>query len=235
MQELLDLWRLWWQGISVQSYELWGLSVLVWGRIGKLIAFIGSALVIVELIGTERLRAYGRSLRTAVPREQAIGLAASGLDWFSAWFKAWSQQRKVIGYKRNKAPFRDSARQREDLAYLTEQADRAEDDIADYSQYEWVKPVALLVTIIVMVLLWGRLSLLLWLLWGAVIWWAMQGIVPIVLGLAPMLVYLSLLLIDTAIIRPTATLLENENLGSLVKALSLVLLVVGFLLDMLAS
>jgi hypothetical protein len=72
--------------------QLWGMPILWWGRIGKLAEFTAGLVVVLDLIGPDRLRAFGlRSqeratilllplLRTAV-RSVASAWRGSGRDW----------------------------------------------------------------------------------------------------------------------------------------------------------
>jgi hypothetical protein len=61
---LLEAWGLWWQGKSVQSMSLWGIPVIVVGRVGKVMSFIGSIAAVIDLIGPERIREWGGRARS---------------------------------------------------------------------------------------------------------------------------------------------------------------------------
>ena len=50
-----DAWSFWWSGQKVDEMQMWGLSLLWWGRIGKLLQFIGGLIVIFDLIGSVKL------------------------------------------------------------------------------------------------------------------------------------------------------------------------------------
>jgi hypothetical protein len=54
---------------------MWGLRILWWGRIGKVLEFLGGALVIVDLIGPERFRIL--ALRVRVRQRRLASLDAS--------------------------------------------------------------------------------------------------------------------------------------------------------------
>jgi hypothetical protein len=57
----LDAWSLWFSGQEVDPQLRMGpMTVLWWGRTGKLAAFIGGATVILDLMGPKRLRRIGR-------------------------------------------------------------------------------------------------------------------------------------------------------------------------------
>jgi hypothetical protein len=62
----LDAWFLWFSGQEVDPrLRLWFMSILWWGRAGKIAAFLGGLTVILDLIGPDRLRRWGRAGRTA--------------------------------------------------------------------------------------------------------------------------------------------------------------------------
>ncbi len=57
----IDAWSLWFSGQEVDpQLRLWFMSILWWGRVGKIAAFIGGLTVILDLVGPERLRQWGR-------------------------------------------------------------------------------------------------------------------------------------------------------------------------------
>jgi hypothetical protein len=51
-----EAWSLWWSGQKVDGMQMWGLPLLWWGRAGKLMQFGGGLIVILDLIGSGRLR-----------------------------------------------------------------------------------------------------------------------------------------------------------------------------------
>lgn len=56
----LDAWMAWWGGKTLIGTTLWGIPILWWGRIGKLMQFLGGLTVVLDLIGPERLLAIAR-------------------------------------------------------------------------------------------------------------------------------------------------------------------------------
>ncbi|MFG1638906.1 hypothetical protein ACGFMK_01330 [Amycolatopsis sp. NPDC049252] len=56
-------WGLWFDGRSVAGYQMWGLPVLWWGRIGKLGQFTGGLVAIIDIVGVARITAWGERLR----------------------------------------------------------------------------------------------------------------------------------------------------------------------------
>ncbi|WP_096595782.1 hypothetical protein [Calothrix sp. NIES-2098] len=59
----LEAWQLWFSGQQTSSYLLWGMQILWWGRIGKVIQLISALTILAEIIGAERIRKFGKSLR----------------------------------------------------------------------------------------------------------------------------------------------------------------------------
>lgn len=53
-------WATWWDGGETGALPLGWLSVLWWGRVGKLLQFIAGLVVVLDLIGPEALRAFGQ-------------------------------------------------------------------------------------------------------------------------------------------------------------------------------
>jgi len=57
-----EAWGLWFSGQEVDPQaRLWFMGLLWWGRAGKIAAFLGGLTVILDLIGSERLRSWARN------------------------------------------------------------------------------------------------------------------------------------------------------------------------------
>src|SRR4051794_32158273 len=57
---LLDAWVTWAHGTKLaDNMNMWGAPMLVVGRVGKVVGFLGGAVVIVDLIGTDRIKEWG--------------------------------------------------------------------------------------------------------------------------------------------------------------------------------
>lgn len=76
---LLEAWRLWSEGKSLTDYELWGLSILWWGRAGKVIQFLGGLTILLDLLGPERLRRWGQGMAKGPFRKIAARSADSAV------------------------------------------------------------------------------------------------------------------------------------------------------------
>lgn len=56
-------WELWWSGTALGGYTLWGVPMLWWGRLGKLAQFTGGLVAIIDIVGPDRIQAWGQRLR----------------------------------------------------------------------------------------------------------------------------------------------------------------------------
>lgn len=64
--DLFGAWRIWMSGELDHMLILWGFPLYWWARVGKILQFIGALTVIAEIIGAERLRAFGYSMHGVV-------------------------------------------------------------------------------------------------------------------------------------------------------------------------
>ncbi len=87
---LWDAWREWAAGRSTLDLEVWGLEVVWWGRLGKILQFVGALTVVLDIIGPERLIGFGQSLRSASPFAGTIARARR--RWEPLW--AWVRERR---------------------------------------------------------------------------------------------------------------------------------------------
>jgi hypothetical protein len=93
----------WWHGRSTLGLQLWGVPVLWWGRIGKLAQFAAGLVVLFDLIGAERLRAFGRQSQWWA-RVLLLGLKFDfgwrpdrmAVDWRPGQHLDWHDWKKLI-------------------------------------------------------------------------------------------------------------------------------------------
>jgi hypothetical protein len=72
----------WWQGQSLAGMRVWGLEMLWWGRIGKILQFTGGLAAIIDVIGPERIVAWGLQLRERQVEPARRSFAQS---WRARW------------------------------------------------------------------------------------------------------------------------------------------------------
>jgi|SRR6266853_2395283 len=60
---IYDAWRLWWNGVPLQDYTLWGHKMLWYARGGKFLEFLGALTIVIDIVGPARIRKTGENLR----------------------------------------------------------------------------------------------------------------------------------------------------------------------------
>ena len=61
---LIEAWQRWFAGEQIADLEFLGWQVLYWGRLGKILGAAGIVILIVDIIGPEKLRESARPLKT---------------------------------------------------------------------------------------------------------------------------------------------------------------------------
>jgi len=215
MTALLHLWSNWASGNSVANSDLWGHSVMFWGRVGKVAQFFGAMAVVAELIGPERLRKFGRSLHSAFSYD-ALGIELRySRDYLSTWR-------------------RFTAKTAEE-----EERDRLALQLAGNATQDVNLLVSLLPSAFLLAYVWRHHSLPIFV-----------ACVPVALALFPLCTmtvgpYAAVIVrtgwsflwlaFDWLVIRPTAWFLELERVDRWIKVAALLLIVIGFHFDLLAS
>lgn len=69
--DIFVAWQLWFSGMLEPHFLLWGVPLFWWGRIGKLVEFASAGTIIADILGPERIRVYGSSLHQRFTLEMA--------------------------------------------------------------------------------------------------------------------------------------------------------------------
>lgn len=216
---LIEAWRRWAQGdLDVKAVQLWGMSILWWGRIGKLTALAAALTIIAEIVGPKRLRAFGDSMHRMIEPNRCLGFVVDVLKWTKAWFVyGWSQ---------------DEGRK---LDAEIEMDDSPVNMVCTVPI--WLVLIGAWIGAIIAVSREYGFGLALTL--GVVVGFVFASFVTL-LTIPVMAVSLSgvgllLAAIDAVLIERIARLLEHKHLDKLIKLGSAVLLILGFHFDLLAS
>ena len=67
-----EAWSLWLSGAKLEDFAMWGVPMLWWARIGKLLQYSGGIVVVLDLIGPKRLRKAGSRLHSWRNRLQQV-------------------------------------------------------------------------------------------------------------------------------------------------------------------
>lgn len=214
----------WFSGRQVAACLLWGHEIFIWGRIGKVIQFLAAAMIVVEVIGPERLNRLAQTMDRRISRlsrfmrrsvRWMLKLASTGAGF-------------VVGLGR---PSRSrSGRTRIYRLVL-------------YINRRWYR--ILIAYFLLPMPLVPMAVLLIWMeSWNLALAQAIGAIMVLVLYpviLIPFFVVLILMtglylqVARTILIMPPLWILSRPNLAVLARNVSLLLLIVGFCLDMLAS
>ena len=217
LSELAQAWSQWASGQEVSARLLWGMRILWWGRIAKIVGLVSALTVVVEIVGPTRLRAFGRSLHEGFRPSVAIGQIRQIARWwaeFAQWlFMRTGKTGKGTGELDRRGPTVVTV-----LAFPL---------ILVFGFWYYVVPVWSLASWWVLLLR----SLLVFFgtgfLCGAVLPLMMLGCVTLSM--------LAMMLLDVIVIERVARVLEHYRFEKLIKALALLLLIISFHFDLLAS
>lgn len=82
-----EAWTLWFSNQLSSDVTIWGVSLLWWGRLGKILQFVGGVTVVAEIIGPERIRAFGQSLHTRITRRTVGTFVRNAFEWYKLHLK----------------------------------------------------------------------------------------------------------------------------------------------------
>jgi hypothetical protein len=223
---LFEAWSRWWDGQQLSGHRLYGCSILVIGRFGKFLAFIAGLAIVAELFGAQKLRSYGQSLHRQF-----------------TWASAWEMVRTTFAWTRDMIrlavlSFQYSQATRREAGRLTTERDQLTDKLKQ--EHRWKTALSMLLGTLLTVLLFDAVVgdmavqyVVIYFTFGAI--FLTLCVSPVVILAVQLLLAVTGWLIDVAVIEPFAWVLEREKIVTYVQAASVLLLVVGFLLDMLAS
>lgn len=228
-----EAWSLWLAGQSVADFELWGRPMLWWGRAGKLVQFAGGLTVVLDLVGADRLRKWGQGMAKGPFRRLASRSADSvvmevlflAIGAFISW--------QLSGY----------------LGAPARWLDAVTDQIPDIAL--WALLITLAGAIWLAVVAKRETSTLPWwvhrgavalavALGGLAVTYFVLYIVTGAIGLLGFAIVVAvwwglLIVMEWVVARPVAWLLDRQTPGQPVRWFGVILVVVGFQFDLLAS
>lgn len=204
-------WKLWLAGHLPSDVIIWGVSVFWWGRLGKIMQLIGAITIVADIIGPEKIRRFGASLHTAITRMNLIRFLEDCFEWYILIFRYTLMK----DYTDEATPKRTSRHTRL--------------DVINYF-------VCFLVTILIVLL--AKLHHTGWIvLIEAIIIFGclLVSVSPLITVFAVILLIGFEFMINLVLIKPLAWALEHPSLDRFTKVMSLLLLLVGFHFELLAS
>ena len=101
----LDVYRVWQSGNPTIDCKLWGMRMLWWGRIGKLVALLSAFAIIAEFAGPVRMRTWGQSLHRVVNVGPLVRRLGAAYLWFFWSLVRWPAT-ILLFWKSSTEPFR---------------------------------------------------------------------------------------------------------------------------------
>jgi len=210
MHSLLSAWHEWAMGQPVHL-QLFGLNLLWWARVGKLLEFSGIVTIIADLVGPPRIRRFGASLHRLLTPEGVRRLWNFTLKWW-----------RVMYFSRH-----------------DDQRDKAW--IADMFQFWLLNSMTSLLSLGFAIAVGYRIrsgqgSWVVTILVSGVVY-LLANSFPAPLLMSSLILAAATVgwILDTILIEPVAWLLDNDKLENIVNAAVLIFVVVGFHFDLLAS
>ena len=207
---LVEAWTYWRQATPLTGHTLWGEPILWLGRYGKIAQFFGAALIIVEIIGKDKINKLGNKLANFL----ASPAITSPIR--TAWNRAMRHWQVITG----KA-----------LATSEEMKEVSTREVLTSPRYL----LELLLLFVALYFVWTCLAVT-WMKVIAVIvvtlLWAFIG--PIA-SLVVILLLAAIPWLFLILLRAIAWVMSQPSLDTAAKVLALLLVIVGFHFDLLAS
>lgn len=192
---------------------LWGISLLWWERIGKLMQVFGAATIIADIIGPDKIRRFGSSLQNTIPSTTLIQYLRQCFNWYAVVFR-----QTILKDYMNKADdvkLESSDFQLNLLNYL----------VCFFLTLFTIHSAQLYLAG------WGALVIEAVIIFG----FLLISIAPIFTVLTVMSLTMLGLAVNSFVIKPMAWVLEHPSLDRFMKITSLLLLLIGFHFELLAS
>lgn len=206
-----EAWSLWWAGPVGDERLLWGIELFWWARLGKLLQLVAGAAILAEIIGAEQLRAFGNTLH----RGFTINSSLTYMRNCWSWYKAMTR----FVFSKPGSPEEKSA---------MEETDGYGADNINF--------LLSLLSIVPWTILLHNLDLAWPFAFAISLFLALITLVIFGPLITVFLIFAALLagsIIDVLILEPIAWALERPALDKWIKAMSLVLLLIGFHFDFL--
>lgn len=82
-------WNCWWAGFQIGQYQLLGLSILAWARIGKAVQFLSAAFILIEIVGPDRFMTASASIaKWPTPFRRGLLSVQKVCKWFWVFVKS---------------------------------------------------------------------------------------------------------------------------------------------------
>lgn len=209
---LIEAWKLWFSGDLPTNTILWGINILWWERIGKLMQLLGAATIIADIIGPEKIRRFGTSLQSTITPTTLIQFLKQCFDWYAVIFS-----QTILKEFADESARTETKRKHTQLDLLNYiiclLLTMAITAAANLYAFHWIFVIEFAIIYVCLLI----------------------SIAPIATVLLVIGLTLMGLVVNTALIKPAAWILEHPSLDRSTKIASLLLLLVGFHFELLAS
>lgn len=209
---IVEAWTRWLSGELSPHVTIWGVSIFWWGRLGKIMQFVGAITIVADIIGPEKIRRFGALLQGTVTSVILIQFLKDCFSWYTVMFRQTLMKDYIDEPLIVKKSFRPSKL-----------------DILNYF-------VSFLLTIAIIFSI--KLQYTGWIfLMAAVIIFSclLVSIAPIITVLTIITLIGIGLILNSVFIKPLAWTLEHPSLDRFTKIISLLFLLIGFHFELLSS
>ncbi|HEY9699447.1 MAG TPA: hypothetical protein V6D10_19470 [Trichocoleus sp.] len=209
---IVQAWTLWLSGHLSSHATIWGVSIFWWGRLGKMMQFVGAITIIADIIGPEKIRRFGTSLQSAITPTSLIQFLKDCFDWYTIIF----QRTLMKDYS-------------SEPVVAKEKNHHLQLNILNYV-------ICSLLTLLIIALI--KLQQVGWTLFleAAIIFGCLLvSVSPLITVLTILTFTLTGIFINTAFVKPLAWVLEHPSLDRSTKIVSFLFLLFGFHFELLAS
>lgn len=231
---LMEAWKLWLSGNQVHDSLLWGVNILWWGRIGKLVQFAAALTIIAEIIGPERLRSFGNSMHATFTLKKAARHIRDSMDWVKAIWSSWWQYLLLLKFIFSNP--RKVLRSPKSISIEYKKFKEAKFKIQAFNADNINFLICLILAGVILYFWWPPLS------WWRVLIVAFSVYVSLLLTISPVITILFFLifallglLVDSFLIEPVAWVIERKHIDKWIKVISMLLILIGFHFDLLSS
>ncbi|MCV9389051.1 hypothetical protein [Reichenbachiella ulvae] len=207
--DFIKAWELWFQGVGLTNYRLFGVSIFWLGRIGKIIQFLGGLMVIFEIIGFTRLSKFSANLKELINFRNIRQIAFFGLENTRKWYQKTTSKK------------------------LTKEE---KDVLKIDSSYTLMLIIAALISALYCSVKLAEYMNWFWAIFLGSFAFSFSGlIIPVIISLFALLFYCISYALNFFLISPIVWVLDKKSLNSIVKVIALMSVIVGTIFDLLAS
>ena len=212
---IIQAWTLWLTDHLSPHMTIWGVSIFWWGRIGKMMQFVGAITIIADIIGPEQIRRFGTSLHNVIAPTSLIQFLQNCFDWYTVICRHTLMKDYV-----------------DETSETTPEKGKPKRYQLDFLNYF----ICLLLTVLIISLI--KLPFANWVFlieFGIIYGCLLISVSPLVTVLIVLLLILLGLVINSGLIKPLAWVLEHPSLDRFTKVVSLLFLLIGFHFELLTS